>query len=322
MELTNVNNYSYYEKSNVIRPGTICLVTLTYRMECYYEFDSSISQNFLIEGYTEKTGLVFDKLVELNKVTIIYNKDDNTSNIIIEPLNLGTVKISYYKINRRQSLSKSFSAFSNKLYYNFYNIENNTVVPCTIIEYNMPPIYYKIDSVIIDPIVEFRGIDYKDGIEYKIDNQGILQYTEDNIVKKELLLTKGIQYIKIHKDFYNGPYIQVEDDMLLVKYQNNEWLDDYITTGGLLFYDSYILVTTNNGLCVFDRFNCSGSPLFVDTTIHSIGDLTVDEYDNLYITRKNKIRKYHIRHDMSYKVEDERRIYFREKVPFFTLNIK
>lgn len=321
MKSTEINNYSYYESSTKIRPGTYCYVTTKYRTQISFKFNSNIENSYTLNGYFEKTSISFDKDVNIYEITIKYNSENDTTLIEMPIMQEDEITCTINKIDTNLELKQAFSAFDNKQYYNLYEIIDGYVTPCSIIEYTRPENAYYIDEVNIEPVKYRTGIEYLNSIQYNMFSDGILVYNEDDIEKRELVLAKGIKTKKIHKNLYSGPYIKTEGEYVHVEYQDNSLQEGFNKITGILFYDKWLLVLTNKGMCVFDRFTKLEKPLLFDNHVLPGNDITIDAYDNLYVTYKNKIYKYHIRHDFVYINRAEKRVYLREDNPHFDMDI-
>lgn len=318
MNRTDLSANSYYESNYVIRPGTKCSVHVLYSLSSVINFDSDIDNILEVDGYVEISSLSFSKTIDFTTISLTYSNDLLTSYVSIPASSQNTIDMYIEKYVVQDEEVVSFSAFDNKKYFNYIEEKDGYIVPYTIIEFTYPENAVTINKVTITPIIEKRGIELKDGIEYRLDSQGILSF--DN--KQEIILNQGLKIKKIHYTLYNKTYKEKNGEFVFVEYIDNKWQDGYTEANGLLFYEFYIFVTTNKALCVFDMFGNLSIPIIEDTFIKNGGDLTTDQFDNLYITYKNRILKYHIRHDMALISRSEKRIYFRENNPRFNIQFK
>lgn len=326
-EQTTIESNTFMCSSNLIRHGTLCNVEITYNYQIKFnlDFEENETEKVIdLIGQVTLSSFNCDVDFTLSYINIQYDEETNISTVTfpVETFNdiSDIIHCEFLSRTKYNTQLKTFSAFTSRKYYNLYDIINNKVYPKTLITISVPQEYNSIVNIDIEPIYEKNGIEVLDYTTYKMRNDGFLQWDNTN----EFILMKGKQVFRVLKQDYDGPYLKQENTYLYVEFIDTSWQDGYTNANGILIYDNYLFVTTNKALCVFDRYAPLQNPIFIDDTIKDGLDMTVDEYDRLYVLYPDRIRKYKIRHDLIYTglVNTERRIYFREKDPRVYVNIE
>jgi hypothetical protein len=310
----------YYCDPIEVRPGTICRADLEYftDTEITFDFRSDPFVIFEIEGLVNKFSLSCNRDFKLSEVTLQYDDlKDVTTFVLFKSSFYDTeedITFSFYKIIKFKEDVKSFCAFDDPRFYDYFETINGVIHPLTMVEFTKFDTMKAITKCEITPITESTGVEHYNGVPFTMNNMGKLVYGDQS----ENILEKGLVTKKVRADLFNGRILRIDGDYAFIEYYDCSLQDGYERINGILYYEDYLFVTTNKGLCVFDRWTRLQNPIFVDETIKDGQDMTLTENDELLVAGKKTIKKYHIRHDLC--LQQGRRILFRERKPYFYLD--
>ena len=314
MEYSKHTNLAIVEDPFKVRPGTQCTVEITYTVKSSVVWDSSTIFSDTFPGLVVANSVKCDE--DIPEGNILVTENDGNYTVVIYPINEGSVTLDVYYYNKSTINVVGRSAFnqSDQTYYKDFVLKEGLVYPMTVLEIGTIAGSYSINAIKVTPQVTNNGIDRWNGYNFNLDSQGLLEYNGEYVN----ILRNGKQQEELPADF-DGPFKQqLVDNIKLVEYDNQEWRDGFSEARGILVYDEQVLVTTNRSLCVLDIYDNFSDFVLEDTFI--IGyDLTYYSDDTIGVAVGDKIEKYRIRHDFTLVDDENKRVYFRESNPEFTV---
>lgn len=296
-----------------IRPGTVCDVEVTYIVEESVIWDSSIIYSDTFTGLVVEQSVKSD--VDLSDANISITSEGDNYTVTIQPLNLGEITLNIYRYEKSIQEITAVSAFTedDTTYYKDYITSNGKIIPATIIDFGEIEEAYRIEVVKVTPRITNNGIDYINGDLIQINNCGLLTYLN----LRTNILRKGMQKVLVPTDF-DGQYISIQNTQKLIEFENQEWQDGFAESRGILVYGPYLLVLCDSGLCTFDIYGTFQNYLIYDSFVNGY-DLSYYPDDTIGVTNGTLIYKYKLRHDFGFIDIDNKRIYFRETDPRFSI---
>jgi len=320
MEYAQTIAGAFAESSLVLRPGSVCSVNIVYLVTSEVEWDSSTEYTHTYNGFMDKYSVKSTSNLDYDK---ILSRSDtlNTTTLIIEPMDIGIIDITIYSYMNVTADVVSRPAFykdgltTNTDYYKDYEVIDGMVYPKTIIPYtsvigDIEDIEISFYSVDFDRLN--TGIAILDGLSCSITNDGFLTYNGDG----QYVLKSGKERVLIPGDCgIDKQYIIRE---VLSDYElyiiNPRWISGVTEAMGVIVYDEYLLLLTDNGLYVIDLLGNVDEYKFHYPSIKGT-DLTYAVDDCIYVANGYNVDKYKMRHDLCMIDNNNKKIYFREKNP-------
>lgn len=315
MDYSKHSDIAMVEDPFKLRPGTLCDVDITYSVKDTVSWDSSSYFSKVYAGLVVSNSIQSTITIPDDYVTISENDDEYT--VSIEPLNSGVLNVDVYYYKKDTTVVEAIPAFSetNQDYYNDYVVYNGVVIPKTVVEIPEIEESNSVVKIKVTPQITNNGIGYYQRNLIELNSQGTITYLEDYMN----ILRKGKKQISLPSD-YTGPYVkQLSDRYKVVEYDSQEWLSGYSEARGLCVYDDKVMITTNKSLCVFSILDDFETTMFEDPNIIGYG-ISYWPDDTIGVAVGGSIEKYRLKHDFALVDSDNKRVYFREVAPEFTIS--
>ena len=310
MEISKTNSNAYAESPWVIRPGSNCDLRIIYTAVDQFTWDGASIFSKTYDGFIMHGSIQSEPIIPVENIDLKI-EDDGKYTLTLNPSVSSPVSVSVYirKDVIKTFTTKSALSLDEQIYYQDYVVKDGTVIPKTIIEIDDIDSEYEVYSIENLTLVskqENQGIEFRD-VLFTITNSGLFKYNDNEIN----ILRKGKEKLSVPLD-YDGPYLNIENGKKIVEIDNQEWQLGYEETRGILLYENYLIIMTNNGICVYYIYGDFLSPDLINTGITGT-DLTLFPDDTIGVANGLVIKKYKIKHDFAIVDESEKRIYFREK---------